>query len=89
MAVKRRLRVTHQRLMDISLNIQTRRFTACRSNTDMSMSVNVHTGFEVGEQLSVIPLHQGMTSNLHDTLVGIRGDTVEVTWQVAGRGRVF
>ena len=45
--------------------------------------------FKVGEQLSVIPLHQGMTSNLHDELVGIRGDTVEVTWQIAGRGRVF
>ena len=45
--------------------------------------------FKVGEQLSVIPLHQGMTSNLHDKLVGIRGDQVEVTWQVAGRGRVF
>ena len=45
--------------------------------------------FKVGEQLSVIPLHQGMTSNLHDTLVGIRGDTVEVTWEVAGRGKVF
>ena len=45
--------------------------------------------FKVGEQLSVIPLHQGMTSNLHDTLVGIRGDTVEVTWEIAGRGKVF
>ena len=45
--------------------------------------------FKVGEQLSVIPLHQGMTSNLHDTLVGIRGDTVETTWQIAGRGKVF
>ena len=45
--------------------------------------------FKVGEQLSVIPLHQGMTSNLHDKLVGIRGNTVEATWQVAGRGKVF
>ena len=45
--------------------------------------------FKVGEQLSVIPLHQGMTSNLHDTLVGVRGDTVEVTWEIAGRGKVF
>ncbi|MDE0681845.1 MAG: alanine racemase, partial [Candidatus Poribacteria bacterium] len=45
--------------------------------------------FKVGEQLSVIPLHQGMTSNLHDQLVGIRGDTVETIWQIAGRGKVF
>ncbi len=45
--------------------------------------------FNVGEQLSVIPLHQGMTSNLHDTLVGIRGDQVEAIWQIAGRGKVF
>ena len=45
--------------------------------------------FKVGEQLSVIPLHQGMTSNLHDTLVGIRGGTIETTWQIAGRGKVF
>ena len=46
--------------------------------------------FKVGEQLSVIPLHQGMTSNLHDELVGIRGDTVETHLvQIAGRGKVF
>ena len=45
--------------------------------------------FKVGEQLSVIPLHQGMTSNLHDTLLGVRGDKVEVTWEIAGRGKVF
>jgi len=45
--------------------------------------------FKVGEQLSVIPLHQGMTSNLHDKLVGIRGDQVEAVWQIAGRGKVF
>ena len=44
--------------------------------------------FKVGEHLSVIPLHQGMTSNLHDELIGIRGDTIETTWHIAGRGRV-
>ncbi len=44
--------------------------------------------FKVGEQLSVIPLHQGMTSNLHNELIGIRGNTVETIWQIAGRGRV-
>ncbi len=45
--------------------------------------------FKVGELLSVIPLHQGMTSNLHDTLVGIRGNNIEAIWQIAGRGKVF
>ncbi len=44
--------------------------------------------FTVGERLSVIPLHQGMTSNLHDELVAIRGEDVEDTWRIAGRGRV-
>lgn len=44
--------------------------------------------FKVGERLSVIPLHQGMTTNLHDELVGIRGGKVEVIWKVAGRGKV-
>lgn len=45
--------------------------------------------FKVGEQLSVIPLHQGMTSNLHDELIGIRDNSVETIWQIAGRGKVF
>jgi len=44
--------------------------------------------FAVGERLSVIPLHQGMTTNLHDELVGVRNGRVEVTWKVAGRGKV-
>ncbi len=44
--------------------------------------------FRVGERLSVIPLHQGMTSNLHDELVGVRGHIVETKWQIAGRGKV-
>ena len=45
--------------------------------------------FKVGEQLSVIPLHQGMTSNLHNELIGIRDNTIETVWQIAGRGKVF
>ncbi len=44
--------------------------------------------FRVGERLSVIPLHQGMTSNLHDEIVGVRGETVETIWKIAGRGRI-
>ena len=44
--------------------------------------------FRVGEKLSVIPLHQGMTSNLHDELSGVRNGKVEVVWQIAARGKV-
>lgn len=44
--------------------------------------------FRVGERLTFIPLHQGMCVNLHDELVGVRGDRVEVIWPIAGRGKV-
>ena len=46
-----------------------------------------HT-FQVGERLSVIPLHQGMTTNLHDTVYAVRNGIVEHQWTVAGRGKV-
>jgi D-serine deaminase-like pyridoxal phosphate-dependent protein len=44
--------------------------------------------FQVGERLSFIPLHQEMCLNLHDELVGYRGEQVEVVWPVWGRGKV-
>ena len=44
--------------------------------------------FRAGEQLSVIPLHQGMTTNLHDEMVGVRNGRVEMIWPIAGRGKV-
>jgi D-serine deaminase-like pyridoxal phosphate-dependent protein len=44
--------------------------------------------FRVGEGVTIIPLHQEMCLNLHDELVGVRGDHVEVIWPVAGRGKV-
>jgi D-serine deaminase-like pyridoxal phosphate-dependent protein len=44
--------------------------------------------FLIGERISIIPLHQEMCLNLHDELVGFRGDQVEVVWKVAGRGKV-
>lgn len=43
--------------------------------------------FRVGEKLSVIPLHQGMTLNLHDELIGVRKGKVEAIWQVTARGK--
>ncbi len=44
--------------------------------------------FQVGDRLTWIPLHQEMALNLHDELVGYRGEQVEVIWPVAGRGKV-
>ena len=42
----------------------------------------------VGDVLSVIPLHQGKVSNMHDELVAARDGRVIATWQVRGRGKV-
>jgi len=44
--------------------------------------------FKVGERLTWIPLHQEMALNLHDELIGYRGEQVEVVWPVWGRGKV-
>jgi D-serine deaminase-like pyridoxal phosphate-dependent protein len=44
--------------------------------------------FRVGDRLTWIPLHQEMCLNLHDELVGYRGEQVEVIWPVLGRGKV-
>jgi D-serine deaminase-like pyridoxal phosphate-dependent protein len=43
---------------------------------------------KVGDRLTWIPLHQEMALNLHDELVGYRGEQVEVVWPVLGRGKV-
>mgnify|MGYP001179974420 CR=1 FL=1 len=45
-----------------------------------------HT-FKVGDVLSFIPLHGGMTTNLYDRLYVIQNDEVVDTWDIAGRGR--
>ncbi len=43
--------------------------------------------FQVGEVLSFIPLHGGMTTNLHDRLYPMRDGEVGDPWMVAGRGK--
>jgi len=43
---------------------------------------------EIGERLSIIPNHCCMVTSLFDEVVGVRGDQVEVTWQVAARSTV-
>jgi D-serine deaminase-like pyridoxal phosphate-dependent protein len=44
--------------------------------------------YRVGDRLTIIPNHVCSTVNLHDQIYGVRGDRVETTWQVAGRGKV-
>jgi D-serine deaminase-like pyridoxal phosphate-dependent protein len=44
---------------------------------------------QVGEIVSVVPAHTCVVSNLHNVLYGVRGDQVEVTWNVAARGLVW
>lgn len=43
--------------------------------------------FSVGQILSWIPLHGGMTTNLHDRLLVLKDGQVVDEWPVAGRGR--
>ena len=43
---------------------------------------------EIGERVSIIPNHCCTVSSLFDEVVGVRGDEVEVTWQVAARSTV-
>jgi D-serine deaminase-like pyridoxal phosphate-dependent protein len=42
----------------------------------------------VGERVRVLPNHACVVSNLHDVLVGVRGERVEAELAVAARGRV-
>ena len=44
--------------------------------------------YRVGERLSIIPNHVCTAINLHDEIYGVRGDQVETSWRVAGRGKV-
>ena len=44
--------------------------------------------YKVGDRLSVIPNHVCTTVNMHDEIYGVRGEQVEVTWHVEGRGKL-
>ena len=61
-----------------------KRMSVEHGHVDISESSH---NFQVGEILSWIPLHGGMTTNLHDRLYPMRDGDVVDTWQVAGRGR--
>jgi D-serine deaminase-like pyridoxal phosphate-dependent protein len=43
---------------------------------------------EIGDRLRVIPNHACGTMNMHDVAYGVRGEYVEVIWDVAARGKV-
>ena len=43
--------------------------------------------FQVGEVLSFIPLHGGMTTNLYNRMYALRGGEVVDEWEISGRGR--
>jgi D-serine deaminase-like pyridoxal phosphate-dependent protein len=43
---------------------------------------------KIGERLAVIPNHACGTVNMHDRLIGIRGQTVEAQWDIAARGKI-
>jgi D-serine deaminase-like pyridoxal phosphate-dependent protein len=44
--------------------------------------------FEVGDRIRIIPNHICVAMNLHECVHGIRGDLVEQTWRVEGRGKL-
>jgi D-serine deaminase-like pyridoxal phosphate-dependent protein len=48
----------------------------------------VRDEFSVGERVRVIPNHVCVAVNLHETVYGVRGDSVEETWRVEGRGKL-
>jgi D-serine deaminase-like pyridoxal phosphate-dependent protein len=53
--------------------------------------VDIHAAgreFRIGDRIRVIPNHVCAAMNLHETVYGIRGDTVEHTWAVEGRGKL-
>jgi D-serine deaminase-like pyridoxal phosphate-dependent protein len=38
--------------------------------------------------ISIIPNHCCVCVNMHDKVYGVRGDTVEIEWPVAARGKL-
>jgi D-serine deaminase-like pyridoxal phosphate-dependent protein len=44
--------------------------------------------FQVGDQVRVIPNHVCAAMNLHETVYGIRGESVKQIWRVEGRGKL-
>jgi D-serine deaminase-like pyridoxal phosphate-dependent protein len=43
---------------------------------------------EIGERVSIIPNHCCTVTSLFNEMIGVRGNNVEITWQVAARSTV-
>ena len=43
---------------------------------------------KIGDVVRIIPNHCCVVTNMMDEVYGVRGDTVEVKWPVAARGKV-
>jgi D-serine deaminase-like pyridoxal phosphate-dependent protein len=43
---------------------------------------------KIGERITVIPNHACGTINMHDMLVGLRGEAIEAQWEIAARGKI-
>ncbi|HEY1253083.1 MAG TPA: alanine racemase [Thermoanaerobaculia bacterium] len=52
------------------------------------LQVEPGESFRVGERVRILPNHACVVSNLHDRLIGVRGDRVEEEIEVAARGCV-
>jgi D-serine deaminase-like pyridoxal phosphate-dependent protein len=46
------------------------------------------TALRVGDRVRIIPNHACTCVNMHDTMTAVRGETVEATWIIAGRGKI-
>jgi D-serine deaminase-like pyridoxal phosphate-dependent protein len=44
--------------------------------------------YRLGERLQIIPNHVCTTINMHERIYGVRGGQVEVSWPVAGHGKL-
>lgn len=43
---------------------------------------------KIGERLTVIPNHACGAINMHNELIGVRGQNVEAQWEIAARGKI-
>ncbi len=65
------------------------RFRAMNEEHGM-LDLSRHSGppLRVGQPLRIVPNHVCVAVNMHETAHGFRGETVEVSWAVEGRGKL-
>jgi D-serine deaminase-like pyridoxal phosphate-dependent protein len=59
------------------------RFSAEHSVIELA---NANHSINVGDKLAFVVGYSDTTVNLHDVMVGMRGETVEIAWPISGRG---